>query len=164
MWGGRQILETDTDWYNSGRGGCVRGGRGTQNGACFGRGEYWLLCRVASVICWLFKWRTQHEITVSISPYITGIRREVLQVKRRKVSAAHIQHHTTPGTQARAELNTWADNSCGGTNSWLHKLIGESCSMSLFSASYDLMQDVHIATCLRAYTDKYGQTWILVFN
>ena len=26
------------------------------------------------------------------------------------------------------------------------------------------MQDVQIFTCLTAYTDEYGSTWILVFN
>ena len=36
--------------------------------------------------------------------------------------------------------------------------------MSPFSASYDPMQDVRIATCLAAYNDDCGRTWILVFN
>ena len=81
-----------------------------------------------------------------------------------KVSAVHIKHCTNNGTQAHEELDTRYDNSCGGTDFWLQYLTGKSCSVSLFSASYDLMQDVHIATCLTAYTDKYGQTWILVFN
>ena len=46
----------------------------------------------------------------------------------------------------------------------LHELAGEICIMSPFSASYDPMQDVRIATCLAAYNDDCGRTWILVFN
>ena len=46
----------------------------------------------------------------------------------------------------------------------LHKLTGKSFGVYPFSASYDLMQDVNIATCLTAYIDEYGRTWILVFN
>ena len=99
-----------------------------------------------------------------ISPCITGMRRNIRQMKRRKVSAAHIVHSTTPGTQARAKLDTRADTSCGGTNFWLDELTGQTCSVSPFSASYDPMTDVQVATCLTAYTDDYGRTWILVFN
>ena len=36
--------------------------------------------------------------------------------------------------------------------------------MYLFSASYDPMQDVKIATCMIVCTNEYGKTWILVFN
>ena len=42
-------------------------------------------------------------------------------------------------------------------------MTGKSLSVSLFSASYDLMEDVQIATGLTVYTDEYGQTWILGF-
>ena len=70
-----------------------------------------------------------------------------------KFSMAHIQHCKSPGMQARAELKTWDDTSCGGEILWLHKLNGKICSVSLFSASFDPMKDVHISTCLTAYTD-----------
>ena len=46
----------------------------------------------------------------------------------------------------------------------MYELTGQNCSVSPFSASYDPMQDVQIATCLTAYQDEYGRTWILVFN
>ena len=46
----------------------------------------------------------------------------------------------------------------------MHKITGKSFSVSLFSASYDLMQDVQIATFFMEYTDKYGRTCILDFN
>ncbi len=85
-------------------------------------------------------------------------------MKRRKVSVAHVEHCTSAGTQARSELDTRADTSCGGKNFWLDELTGQTCSVSPFSASYDPMTDVQIATCLTAYTDEYGRTWVLVFN
>ena len=87
----------------------------------------------------------------------------IQQVKRRKVSAAHIQHCTTIGTQACAELDTQADTSCGGEIVWLHELTGKICSVSPFNASYDPMQNVHIFTCFTVYTDEYGSNWVLVF-
>ena len=34
----------------------------------------------------------------------------------------------------------------------------------MFSASYGLMHDFYIATCLTSYTDEFGRTWILFFN
>ena len=44
----------------------------------------------------------------------------------------------------------------------LHEITVKSCSVSLFSGSYNLIQDVNIATFLTAYTDEYGQTCIIV--
>ena len=92
------------------------------------------------------------------------MRRNIQHMKRRKISASHIQHCTTLGTQSRSELDNRSNTSCGGANFWLHELTRESCSVYPFSTSYDLMQDVQISTCLTAYTDEYGRTWILVFN
>ena len=114
----------------------------------------------------VFNWlRPQHgKATRIIAPCVTGMRRNVRQIKRRKVAASHVEHSTIPGTQARAELDTRADTSCGGTNFWLDELTGQTCSVSPFSASYDPMPDVQVATCLTAYTDEYARTWILVFN
>jgi hypothetical protein len=92
------------------------------------------------------------------------MRRNIRQIKRRKIKATHIVNITTPGTQARSELDTRADTSCGGTNFWLEELTGQTCSVSSFSATYDPITDVQVATCLTAYTDEYGRTWILVFH
>ena len=49
-------------------------------------------------------------------------------------------------------------------NFWLYKLTGQTCSVAPFSKAYDPMPDVQIVTCLIAYDDKFGRTWILVFN
>ena len=38
------------------------------------------------------------------------------------------------------------------------------CSVSPFSDKYDPLTDVPIATCLTAYTNEYGRTFILVFH
>ena len=43
-------------------------------------------------------------------------------------------------------------------------MTGKCCSMSPFSKSYNLIQDVQISTCLTAYTGDYGRNWILVFD
>ena len=85
-------------------------------------------------------------------------------MKRQRFVAAHIKHCTNPGTQARAELGTQYNTSCGRINFWLHELIGKSCSVYLFIASYNLMRDVHIDTCLKLYTFDYERTWVIVFN
>ena len=50
------------------------------------------------------------------------------------------------GTQACEEFDTRDDILCGGKNFWLHELTVKSCSVSPFSSSYDLMQDMHIYT------------------
>ena len=47
---------------------------------------------------------------------------------------------------------------------WLYDLTGKSFSVSPFSASYNMMQDVKNTTFLTEYTDEYVRTWILVFN
>ena len=107
---------------------------------------------------------SQHGTTRMIAPCVTSMRRNIRQAKRRKVSATQIINSTTPGTQARAEMDTRADTACAGTNFWLDELTGQTCSVVPFSASYDPMNDVQVATCLTAYTDEYGRTWILVFN
>ena len=85
-------------------------------------------------------------------------------MKRPKVRTAHIQHCKNLGTQKRAELDNKVNTSCEETNLCLHNMTGKSCRMSPFSSSYEPMQDVQISTCLTAYTDEYGRTWIFVFN
>ena len=162
--GGQHISETETYRLDSGRGGCGHRGRGSYNGARFGGGVYWLWSCVTSVMHCIFKWKPWHGIQVSISPYTTGMRRNFWQVKRRKVISLQIKNCTTMGTQACEEFDTRDDTLCGGKNFWLHELTVKSCSVSPFSSSYDLMQDMHIYTWLAAYTDKYGRNWILVLN
>ena len=162
--GGLHISETDTDWSDSGYGGCGIVDRGAQNVARFWGGEYWLQGCVTSAICQILKWWPLHDIKVSISPYTTEMSRNVWQIKRRNFRAAHIQHCTVLGTQSCAKLVTLADTLCGGTNVWLHKMTGKSFIMSPFSASYDPMQDMKIITCLVVYTYEYGWTWIIMFN
>jgi hypothetical protein len=92
------------------------------------------------------------------------MRRNIRQIKRRKVCASHIVNSTVPGTEGRAKLDTRADTSCCGKNFWLDELTGQTCNVSPFSSSYDPMLDVQVATCLTAYTDEFARTWILVFN
>ena len=46
----------------------------------------------------------------------------------------------------------------------MHNLTGKSCRVSPFSASYDPVHDVQIASLFTAYTYEYGRTYILVFN
>ena len=81
-----------------------------------------------------------------------------------KVRAEKNQHCTSLGTKAHEELDNQADTFHRRTIFWLHKLTGKSCSVYMFSASYDPMQDVKISTFLTSYTDEYGRTWIIVFN
>ena len=80
------------------------------------------------------------------------------------MSLGNIQHCTTKGKQARAELDNTDYNLCDGTNFWLHELTRKSCILSPFSTSYELMQNVQIDTCFTAYMDDYGRNWTLVFN
>ena len=65
------------------------------------------------------------------------MRSNLRQVKRRKSNAVHIQHCTTAGTQARADVDNRPDILCGGKNLWLHDLTEQSCIVSLFSARYE---------------------------
>ena len=95
---------------------------------------------------------------------VTGPRRSVRAVKRRRVHSAQVTHGTVPGTRGRSELDTRADTSCAGANFKLHELTGQTCSVSPFSDKYDPLTDVPIATCLTAYTNEYGRTFILVFH
>ena len=60
-------------------------------------------------------------------------------------------------------MYTRAENSCAGINLFLHKLTGQTCTVTPFSATYKPILDVLIATCLTAYTDGYGRKSILVF-
>ena len=99
-----------------------------------------------------------------ISPMVTSMRRNICALKKRKLHSAHVSNSTTPGKQARTELDTRADTSCSGINFWLHQLTGKPCSVALFSTSYKPMTDIQVATCLTAYTDEYGRTWVLVFH
>ena len=106
-----------------------------------------------------------HGMTqIMIAPMVTSMRRNIHALKKRKLHSAHVSNSTTPGTQARTELDTRADTSCSGINFWLHELTGQTCIVAPFSASYEPMTDIQIATCLTAYTDDYGRTWILVFH
>ena len=99
-----------------------------------------------------------------VVPLRTGMRRNILSVKRRRIQSIHIQNVTVSGIQARTEINTRADNSCSGINFWLNELTGQKCSVAPFSASYEPMSDIQIKTCLTSFTDEDGSTWILVFN
>ena len=106
-----------------------------------------------------------HGMTqIMIAPMVTSMRWNIRALKKRKLHSAHVSNSTTPGTQARTELDTRADTSCSGINFWLHEITGQTCSVAPFSASYEPMTDIQIATCLTAYTDDYGRTWILVFH
>ena len=60
-------------------------------------------------------------------------------------------------------MDTRADTSCSGINFWLHEITGQTCTVAPFSATYEAISDVPIATFLTAYIDSYGRTWILVF-
>ena len=60
-------------------------------------------------------------------------------------------------------MDTRSDTSCAGINFWPHKLTGQTLTVDPFSATYEPILDVPIATCLNAYTDGYDRTWILVF-
>ena len=92
------------------------------------------------------------------------MRRNFRQIKDRNIIAAHIQLCTTPWTQTYAYFYTSDHTLCGRTNFGLHELTGKICSVYLFSAIYNQMQDVQISACMTAYTDKYGQTLIIVFD
>ena len=80
------------------------------------------------------------------------------------MNSAYITNIITPVLQARTELDTRVDTSCSGANIWLHELTGQTCSVALFSASYEPTSDIQVATCLTVYTDEYGRTLILIFH
>ena len=99
-----------------------------------------------------------------VAPVVTKMQRSICSVKWQKINAIHIENKTIVGNQARTEMDTRADTSCAGINFWLHELTGQTCTVAPFSATYEPILDVPIATSLTAYTDRYGRTWILVFN
>ena len=98
-----------------------------------------------------------------VAPVVTRMRRSIRSVKRRKINAIHIENKTVIGTQAQTEIYTRAETSSAGINFWIHELTGQTCTVNPFSATYEPISDVPIATCLTAYTDGYSRTWILVF-
>ena len=100
----------------------------------------------------------------TIAWLVAGMRRSIPQLKRHKVHSTHIVNITHLGTQVGAELDTRVDKSCASANFWLRELTDQTCIVAPFSSSYEPMQDIQIVTCLAAYTDESGRTWILVFH